>query len=202
MSDPLIIRNQVDRMTDAEITQLLFYEDGLQKSDVILVIGNANDEVSAQRARHAATLFHEGYAKTVLVSGKGLGEVTEAEFMKKILLEQGVPETQILVEAKSTTTKQNFAFAAKLLEESGLYRSGIKVILVSCPWHMARARHYAQVAFEDAVLTCSPHSESCTAETWADCPDCRKLIRGDWDRPEVIKGEVYYVIREGLPKSR
>lgn len=50
--------------------------------------------------------------------GQGTDEViSEAEAMKRYLLEKGIPEEQILVEDKSKNTAQNMCFSKKIIEE-------------------------------------------------------------------------------------
>lgn len=50
--------------------------------------------------------------------GKGSDEtISEAEAMKRYLLEQGIPEEQILVENQSKNTKENMQFSKKLIDE-------------------------------------------------------------------------------------
>lgn len=50
--------------------------------------------------------------------GQGRNEaMAEGEAMKRYLLSEGIPEKQILVEDKSTTTAENMLFSKKLIEE-------------------------------------------------------------------------------------
>lgn len=50
--------------------------------------------------------------------GQGTDEtISEADAMKRYLLEQGIPEEQILVENQSKNTVQNMVFSKKLIEE-------------------------------------------------------------------------------------
>ena len=63
----------------------------------------------------------EKWAKTVKYvpsGGQGSDEViSEAESMKRYLMEQGIPEDHILKEDKSVNTYQNFSFSKKVIEE-------------------------------------------------------------------------------------
>ncbi|MEE3333436.1 MAG: YdcF family protein [Ruminococcus sp.] len=57
------------------------------------------------------------YAKFVPSGGQGSDEVvSEAESMKRYLVEQGIPEDRILKEDKSVNTYQNMAFSKKIIE--------------------------------------------------------------------------------------
>lgn len=58
--------------------------------------------------------------KAIFVSSGGQGSdetISEAAAMKRYLLEQGIPEEQILVEDQSTNTVQNMRFSKKIIEE-------------------------------------------------------------------------------------
>ena len=93
-----------------------------QKADVIVGFGNFNTNI----ARRAAELYLQGYAPKVLFTG-GLGRNTEgllpepeAVRFAKVAMERGVPEKDILIEDRSTNTKENIEFTRRLLEEAGV----------------------------------------------------------------------------------
>ena len=93
-----------------------------QKADVIVGFGNFNTDI----ARRAAELYHQGFAPKILFTG-GLGRNTEgllpepeAVRFAKVAMECGVPECDIILEDKSTNTKENILFTRDKLEELGL----------------------------------------------------------------------------------
>ena len=93
-----------------------------EKADCIVGFGNFNDNI----ARRAAQLYREGYAPKVLFTG-GLGRnteglLTEPEAVRfaKVAISCGVPECDILIESRSTNTKENIEFTRAMLEEAGL----------------------------------------------------------------------------------
>ena len=50
--------------------------------------------------------------------GKGSDEIiSEGEAIKRYLIEQGIPEKDILAETKSTTTEENFKYAYELIRK-------------------------------------------------------------------------------------
>ncbi|HEX8923415.1 MAG TPA: YdcF family protein [Patescibacteria group bacterium] len=128
------------------------------KSDVILVLGGSavggtscygpicqkgfipkprlNPCLEA-RVAHAVSLYKNNYAPKILMSGGTDKEtnINEAETMKKIAMDEGVPETDILTEKQSTSTYENFALSQKILNADGLH----SVIIVTDPYHNARA---------------------------------------------------------------
>ena len=93
-----------------------------RKADCIVGFGNFNTDI----ARRAAQLYLEGYAPKVLFTG-GLGRNTEgllpepeAVRFAKVAMECGVPAEDILLEDKSTNTKENIEFTRRLLEDRGI----------------------------------------------------------------------------------
>lgn len=93
-----------------------------RKADCIVGFGNFNTNI----ARRAAQLYLEGYAPKVLFTG-GLGRNTEgllpepeAVRFAKVAISCGVPEADILIEEKSTNTKENIEFTRALLEKEGI----------------------------------------------------------------------------------
>ena len=84
----------------------------------------------------------------VIVSG-GLGlneEVTEAEAMFRYLVMQGIDESRIWKEEKSTSTRENLAFSIKLMEEKGLDIKNVKVVIVTNGFHQYRSKIIAKKA--------------------------------------------------------
>jgi uncharacterized SAM-binding protein YcdF (DUF218 family) len=166
-------------MTEAEITELLFRRDPLSHSNLALVFGNTDSQVSAERARHAASLFLGGHTHRLLLSGGATGDdgQSEAECMAAVAKASGVPPEALLLEAQSRTTVENLSCAVSLLARQNLLDTIRTVHLVSCPWHMRRVLHFARAAFGPTVsLLASPHEESCTESTWASSAECRKRV--------------------------
>ena len=92
------------------------------KADVIVGFGNFNTDI----ARRAAELYHQGFAPKILFTG-GLGRNTEgllpepeAVRFAKVAMECGVPECDIILEDKSTNTKENILFTRDKLRELGI----------------------------------------------------------------------------------
>ncbi len=90
-----------------------------QKCDCIVGFGNFNTDI----ARRAAQLYHQGFAPKILFTG-GLGRnteglLTEPEAVRfaRVAIECGVPEADILVEDRSTNTKENILFTRELLKK-------------------------------------------------------------------------------------
>ncbi len=90
-----------------------------QKADVIVGFGCYDLGV----ARRSAQLYCQGYAPKILFTG-GLGRntqalfsLTEAEIFAQTAMACGVPQGDILLETRSTNTKENILFAKAMLEQ-------------------------------------------------------------------------------------
>lgn len=69
--------------------------------------------------------------------GQGSDEImSEAEAMKNYLVEQGIPEEQILPETASTTTKENMQFSKKIIDEK---KENAAVIFSTTSYHVFRS---------------------------------------------------------------
>jgi len=93
------------------------------------------------RTRHAYELWKRGLAPVIVCTG-GVGENPPAESVleARLLESWGVPSSAILREERSTSTRENALFAAKLLHP------GASVIGVSDPFHLFRCRRDLQLA--------------------------------------------------------
>ena len=81
----------------------------------------------------------------ILSGGQGEGEnISEAECMRRELVRRGIPQERLLLEERSTSTAENFAYSKELLEELGL--SGTTVAVITSDFHCFRAHLIAQRA--------------------------------------------------------
>ena len=100
----------------------------------------ANLTEASDRAVHAAKLWHQGLAPVIIVSGGAWPskppKPPEAQWMTGFLLDLGVPQTAILKESQSTTTRENLRRTAELMEQKGLQG---RLALVTSASHMPRA---------------------------------------------------------------
>ncbi len=93
-----------------------------EPADVIVGFGCYDDNV----ARRATELYLQGYAPKLLFSG-GLGRNTaglfsrsEAENFAAVAMAMGVPEEDILLENRSSNTRENIEFTRALLQRQGI----------------------------------------------------------------------------------
>ena len=112
------------------------------------VIGETPSPVFAARLDHAVTLYREGRAARVLVTGGRSPEdrVSEAAAGSTYLHARGVPTEAILFEDRSRTTRENLANARRVLGQS----ARAPVLIVSDPLHLRRAMAMAAAEGFDA----------------------------------------------------
>ncbi len=74
------------------------------------------------RIDHAVDLYKKHYASTILMSGGTDKEdnKNEAETMKAIAIQAGIPASDILMEKASTSTYENLAFSQEILMKAHL----------------------------------------------------------------------------------
>lgn len=92
-------------------------------------------------------LAHPG-VPVVVSGGQGPGEdISEAEAMRRGLVDRGVTDDRILLEDRSTSTLENLTYSAQLLAENDLAPS---VLLVTEGYHQHRALTIAERVGLDA----------------------------------------------------
>jgi uncharacterized SAM-binding protein YcdF (DUF218 family) len=94
----------------------------------------------AQLAREVFSKSPRNFACVVACGGLSWGGVVEADAIARMLQEgdvsEGVPDELILRERRSRDTHENAIYAARILRERNIRR----VVLVSCSWHVPRAK--------------------------------------------------------------
>jgi len=129
------------------ITDFMFFETGIEPSDVILIPGGSHPQLMER----AAELYRQGLAPYILPSGGKTPNVssTEWEFLKDVGLSLGVPEKAILREDKATNTFENARYSWLELQKQGIRLK--KAILVCKSYHARRALLTYQVEFPQNI---------------------------------------------------
>ena len=158
-----IYDQDVDRLAKKIWDHMLMHQE-LRPADCIIALGSSDIRVG----EYAVELYKRGLAPRILFSG-GFGHVTkdlykepEAQLWASLARERGVPETAMLIEDKSSNTRENIAFSMQLLRECG-YASDI-LVLVNKPY-MER-RTYATFAKQFPEKTCIITSPPLSYETY------------------------------------
>jgi len=132
----------------------LVIADELTPLDAIVVLGaplapgNQLGPVLIERCRAAITLYHQGGAPLIVVTGGVTGRSTRAEatVMAEALIGHGVSASAVVVEERSRSTAENAAFVAEML--TGRRR----IWIVTQPYHGRRARWlFRRAGFEPRV---------------------------------------------------
>ncbi|MGN7382643.1 YdcF family protein [Paenibacillus sp. SAFN-117] len=119
-----------------------------EPADVAIVLGAAlwNGVPSPglrERLEGAVDLYEQGIVDKFILSG-GLGThgstVTEAEGMKRYLLERGIPESDLFKEDEARNTLQNLSFSQNIMKAN----QWTTAIIVTHHYHGARALDMAR----------------------------------------------------------
>lgn len=114
--------------------------------DAALVLGGANF-IMESRAKAAAELYHAGRCKLFITTGGVLwdsiyGRLTEAQILKRHMMDFGVPEACIVTEDKATTTRENYLYSRQFLE--GRFSDRKRIVTVTSYGHLIRSVRLAQ----------------------------------------------------------
>jgi len=151
----------------------------VDRADVILVLGAAQYDgvpspVFEGRLRHAALLYREGRAGTIVVLGGAApgDRSTEANAGRDWLISDGLPSDAVVASPVGTTTLESLQAAAEWMSDRDL-RSAF---LVSDPWHNLRVKRmasdlgieaYASATWQSAARTEGTRFGGYVRETFA-----------------------------------
>jgi len=101
-------------------------------------------EIAIERAKAAAKLYHTGRVKYIVASGgvewEYEGEqISEAALMARVMMEEGVPESAILLDKEARKTVENMICSTLVLNRTLQLPNIESVIIVTSVTHMQRA---------------------------------------------------------------
>ncbi|MFC5466506.1 YdcF family protein [Lederbergia graminis] len=115
------------------------------KNEYAIILGAKVDGESPSlslRYRLNAALHYamdNPHVHLILSGGQGSGEqITEAEAMKRFLIDYGIDEERLIIEDKSTSTYENILFSKKLIPDST-----DSITIITSDYHLARAKKIA-----------------------------------------------------------
>ena len=175
--------------------EFIFAENTPEKSDIIFVPGNGYP----QMAECAARLFREGMAEWILPSGRysvvngkfsGVLEKsdiynkeykTEWEFLKEVLIKNGVPEEKILREDQATFTYENAIYSRQITDQMGLE---IKNAILCCKsYHSRRCLMYYQILYPETQFYVVPVvADGIARENWRESEEGIDVVTGELSR--------------------
>jgi uncharacterized SAM-binding protein YcdF (DUF218 family) len=138
-------------------------------SDAIVVI--SGDEQMA-RFQEGVNLYQRGMGKFLVFSGAAYDNGTSnADVMRSLAVQQGVPQSVILDEPQGEDTWGNAVFTRDVLEEHNLHSA----ILVTSPYHARRAKLTFDAAYAGANIRLMVHA----------APDSQWRKLSWWQQPET-----------------
>lgn len=177
------------------VTNFIFVEDEPEESDIIFVPGNT----SPLPSERAAGLYRDGFAPFILPSGryqKALGYFpgpslkqeqyygsyeTEWDFMRDVLLQNGVPDTAILKENMAQYTLRNAQLSKEVLELAHIKVH--RAILCCNPYHARRCLMYYSMVFPNTkFLVCPAKDSPVTRDNWQESESGLKTVLGEVER--------------------
>ncbi len=125
-----------------------------------------NLESGADRVWHASRLFHASKAPLILLTGGSdpeHGATSEAEAMRRFMLDLGIPKQVILLEQQSRNTSQNAEYSSEILAKLGINR----ILLVTSAYHMPRAKGLFEAQGLEVIPVATDH-EVLSRPLWRD----------------------------------
>ncbi|MCI8599164.1 MAG: YdcF family protein [Lachnospiraceae bacterium] len=169
-----------------DITDFIFVEQKPEKADTIFIPGGDQGEIAVTAAR----LFREGYAPFVLPSGrygKPVGRCmipgyeTEWEYMRDILVREGVPKESILEEKQATYTYENAIYSRQVTDRMGLTVE--KAILCPQACHARRALLYYEILYPNTEFyVCPTATRGISRDNWFLEDEKIDIVLGELER--------------------
>ena len=178
-----------------QIEDFMFIEDKPEKADVIFVPGNGYP----QMAEKAAELYRNGFAPKILPSGRysitagrftGVLDKkecycgtykTEWDFLKDVLMQNGVPEEAILKEDQATFTYENAIYSRQVTDHAELEIE--RAILCCKSYHARRCLMYYQLLYPETEFYVVPvNADEITRENWRKNEEGIDAVTGELSR--------------------
>ncbi len=132
-------------ISDKQLESIVFTgaTDKIIPSAAAIVLGGG-PQIAIARAKMAANFYCKGGTKTLIVSGGVKHEyneekISEAELMKRCLMDEGVPECDIIVENRARFTSENMIFSYP----EAIWKFGEEAVrsitVITSSWHMRRS---------------------------------------------------------------
>lgn len=147
--------------------QLLYIEKDMppifcQAEDTVLHL--ANLQVCSQKKKYMVEIMRRN-----------------GEFLKNVLLKNGVPEEAILREDQATFTYENAIFSRQVTD---LHKIQVKKAILCCKtYHARRSLMYYQLLYpETVIMVCPACPDGITRENWRETETGVEAVTGEIDR--------------------
>jgi uncharacterized SAM-binding protein YcdF (DUF218 family)/glycosyltransferase involved in cell wall biosynthesis len=133
-----------------------------QPADAIVVFAGGVGESgkagggAQERLKQAIDLYRAGLAQYMVLSSGYVYSFREAESMRALAIDQGVPAGNIVLEQRAANTYENVTFVKMILDD----HHWTSILLVSSPYHMRRALGVWHKLAPDITVIPSPPGSS------------------------------------------
>lgn len=178
-----------------DITNFIFVENQPEQADIIFIPGGSYAEI----AENAAILWNKNYAHIILPSGKYSvkrgyfpGPMSKAaqynktynsewEFLKDVLVQNGVDEGAVLKEDSAEYTYQNAINSKKVTDEHNL--TVRKAIICCKSYHARRCLMYYKLCYPDTeFIVCPTETQGINKDNWFKCDIGIDKVMGELTR--------------------
>lgn len=182
----LVSKIKEEDLTLEVIDRLLFQdlEDTGETGDCIIVLGSA--KAAKYRVPVAVNAYKKGRANKIMLCGGVLRDFSgekcsEAEHMRKAVLELGVPEENVILENLSQNTVENILFALVELQRAFWLNRVRRVLLVTTAYHMRRSLAIARHLFPAhiAIIPCPADDSNTRRNNWMNTPVGIERAKGE-----------------------
>ena len=155
-------------------------DDG-ETADIAILLGS-RPQRATERALAAAELFLAGRVKYIVASGgvkweAGGEELSEAELMKRVMVDAGVPEEAILLDNEARTTVENMICSTLVINRTVKITKNDSVIIVTSQSHMKRSLALARALLPRKFrISGYPSFPSVSREEWLADEKNRELL--------------------------
>ena len=123
------------------ITQVVFptHQDEFQHAEVLVVLGSY--KATQYKMPTAVRLYKEKKVSKLLLSGGNLAidQKPEFESMKEYALDNGVPDSDIILERHAKNTVENAQYSSEIIVESEIAKRSVAILTTA--FHIKRAKY-------------------------------------------------------------
>ncbi len=179
--------NQLKNLTVSQKTAIVYdkIQQNTEKADVAIILG-CEPKRSKKRALACVELYKKGLIKYIIPSGAPINDVdgerlSEAEYMKRVLIENGVSPDIIFKDEHALTTVENFLGSAMVWHRNVSFYKTNSAYVVSATCHMRRAMFLAKALLPRYIklFSFSGVDEKDNAQNWFKYPEIIQEV--DWE---------------------
>ena len=167
-----------------------------QPLDVAIILGS--NKAHIYRLPYAVEVYKNGLVSKIIVSGGrniGNANMVEADDLKENAVEFGIKEEDIVVEDKAMTTWENMKLSRELMIKNNMFKTCIKIAIVTSSFHMRRSIMIAERVFSDDsvnIVALPGEDNSTRRTTWFTNEKGRVRAIGEVEKiiDYVKKGEI------------